>query len=205
MTFSSGGTGDDEFKGNSGNDVLLGGDGNDALKGEDGNDILWGGAGDDDARGGKGDDVVFGGAGDDDLRGGAGADTLYGGRGDDTLSGGSGEDILYGSGDDTFLFNAPSEGGDSIMDFSSGHDVLAFDGSAFVVDHDAQTGMIDSSEFAVIDGFTDAGDAGSSDAAFIFDSSSGDLFYDQGGAADGYTLVANLDDANIVDSDFRIA
>ncbi len=61
---------------------------------------------------------VTGGSGADVLKGGAGADTLCGGAGADTLSGGAGGDL--------FVYKTQGQGGDTITDFTSGSDKLAF-------------------------------------------------------------------------------
>ena len=214
--------GDDSISGGSGVDILYGGGGQDAPasgSGEDilyggGGDVLYGGTGDDTISGGPGDDSLHSGAGDDTLTGGAGADILeggaggdvvYGGEGGDVLSGGGGEDILYGgSGRDAFVFDSVNDAGDVIGDFQTGRDVLAFNGSAFTVDHDADTGMIDPAAFQVVPDFDASTPGPTASAAFVFDSSSGDLYFDQGGTGEGYTLIANIEDAVVADTDFRI-
>jgi Ca2+-binding RTX toxin-like protein len=75
-------------------------------------------------------DIYFGGAGTDTITGdshaeiligGAGNDSLTAGRGDDTLIGGSGSDTLTGNGgNDIFKFVTPTDGEDTITDFSTG-------------------------------------------------------------------------------------
>ena len=72
--------------------IKLGTNGNDTLTGTKKGDIISGRDGNDVIKGGKGDDILGGDAGKD------------------TLSGGSGENI--------FVFSSPSEGIDSILDFS---------------------------------------------------------------------------------------
>jgi len=57
---------------------LIGGEGEDDLKGEDGNDVLVGGNAKDKLEGGDDDDVLIGGNGADDLDGGNGDDILIG-------------------------------------------------------------------------------------------------------------------------------
>ncbi|MEE8489436.1 MAG: type I secretion C-terminal target domain-containing protein [Acidimicrobiia bacterium] len=55
------------------------------------------------------------------LKGNGDSDTIFGGGGDDILVGNGGADILTGgTGSDTFDFNAITEGGDTITDFSTG-------------------------------------------------------------------------------------
>lgn len=68
--------------------------------------------------------VLFeGNGGDDVLKGGAAADRLVGGLGADELTGGGGADH--------FIWDAPVEGGDVLIDFQPGIDNLEFDGAAF--------------------------------------------------------------------------
>ena len=224
-----GGAGDDHVDGDSGDDILWGGEGDDRLHGGSGTDTVdysdttegvFVDLEEQEATGAE--------SGTDDLRsienvtGGAPATTpllataaptclpvvlvttLCTVAAATTLIGGSGEDMLYGGdGADTFLYEQASDGGDQIMDFESGEDTLAFSQSAFVVDHDTLTGEISADEFAVIDGFG-SDQSGGADSAFVFDSTSGEVFYDQGGG-EGYTLVADLgENVELTSNDFRI-
>jgi len=123
----AGGDGDDTLIGGNGNDWLFGGNGDDLLLGGNGDDILFGDMGDDRLFGGEGNDVLFGGNGNDTLVGGPGGDMLFGGNGDDLLYGGQGQDILTGGpGSDTFHYQCPTEGGDTIADFTPDEDKLSF-------------------------------------------------------------------------------
>jgi Ca2+-binding RTX toxin-like protein len=71
--------------------------------------------------------IIDGGAGDDILFGFALGDTLIGGDGNDWLVGGQGNDILTGGGgDDYFVYNAITDAGDRIYDFTVGTDKLVF-------------------------------------------------------------------------------
>lgn len=80
---------------------------------------LSGGAKDDRLDGRGGNDRIEGGAGNDVLLGGAGADRVSGGAGRDVIEGGAGADMLAGgAGPDVFVFAAPRDGGDRILDFS---------------------------------------------------------------------------------------
>ncbi|MFH1915036.1 MAG: FG-GAP-like repeat-containing protein [Pseudomonadota bacterium] len=122
-----GGDGHDVLVGGQGDDWLIGGRGNDLLLGGYGHDVLFGDQGDDRLFGGSGNDVLFGGSGNDTLVGGPGGDILLGGSGDDLLYGGKGQDILKGgAGSDTFHYQSPTEGGDTIADFTPGEDKLSF-------------------------------------------------------------------------------
>jgi uncharacterized delta-60 repeat protein len=111
--------------GTTGNDTLSGGIDNDRLRGGDGVDVLNGNSGDDLLEGGNGADALNGGRGNDFLRGDAGNDTLTGGSGNDVLIGGAGADSLTGgTGRDTFVLYSQTEGGDTIVDFEDGFDLI---------------------------------------------------------------------------------
>lgn len=138
--------GDDYIDGLSGNDNLYGEAGNDTLLGYFGNDYL---------NGGSGNDYLDGEADDDILEGLTGDDILYGGAGNDSLLGYAGNDYLNGSdGADTFVFYSPSEGIDTIADFTSSVDQIQVSTIGFGIGFD---------EFN----------------RFTYDSSTGALFFDQ--------------------------
>ena len=155
---------------------------------------MYGGAGNDTIRGDSGDDFIYGGAGDDNINGGDGNDYIVGGSGADTLKG--------GKGDDTFRFESLDDLGDTITDYKAGDDELSFDSDAFNVSFDASTGMLDASEFEEID--SSAGETASGDAAFVFDTSTDELYYDQSGSGQGYSLVANIEDGDIDANEIKI-
>ena len=195
---------DDFLFGNAGNNVLFGGDGDDVLAGGAGNDTLNGGAGSMDAAdysdavegimvslsvttaqetGGAGTDTLknveklIGGDFDDSLTGDSLDNVLTGGLGADTLDGGSGNDLLSGdAGNDTFLFSS-LDGTDTLEDFMSGADGLAFAGAVF-----AELATLNQ---AVSDGhgFIGVGETpADGDDYLIYDSVSGALYYDASGA-----------------------
>lgn len=144
----SGGSGNDVFSGGAGDDRVDGGAGNDRTAGSFGNDTVIGGSGDDTMGGGAGRDLMHGGAGDDVIGAGSFDDTVNGGAGDDFIGGGHGDDLLRGQdgadtinpgfgndtitggdGRDTFVFNATSGGGRTVItDFQDGFDTLRFTG-----------------------------------------------------------------------------
>jgi Ca2+-binding RTX toxin-like protein len=188
-----GGSGNDELYGGNGDDILTGDDGQDKLYGDDGNDILRGGNGDDTLMGGKGDDrlegqqgndqlmggqgndILFGEQGNDYLTGGQGNDSLIGGIGDDTLDGGLGIDTLTGgSGFDVFRFNGRKEGSDTITDFLSGSDKIFVSAIDF-------GGSLVAGSFISLDQFTLGVSAIDASDRFIYDKTTGNLFFDSDG------------------------
>jgi len=73
------------------------------------------------AIGGSARDLMYGNEVGNRLEGRGGNDVIKGFGGNDTLIGGTGADQLFGGeGDDLFVYNAPDEGGDTIMDWNSG-------------------------------------------------------------------------------------
>ena len=176
-----------------------------------GNDTISSGAGIDLLLGGDGDDAINGGAGNDSgltnfatsvggtigaqragLFGGAGNDTLNGEAGDDFLNGDIGNDILSGgSGSDQFVFDsgvvfAASSGVDRITDFSVSADRIVLDKTTFTALTTVAGSTLNASEFAVVNSaINGASLAGSSVARIVFNSATGDLFYNQDGSVSG--------------------
>jgi Ca2+-binding RTX toxin-like protein len=182
-----------------GNNTLDGGAGNDTLSasGSTGNNLLSGGDGNDylnisgstfgpysDSSRSSGNNTLNGGAGDDTLSasGSTGNNTLDGGSGNDTLIGGNGNDSLIGgSGTDTFGFNGYNEGVDSIYDFNATNELIQVSASGF--GGELSTPSLSASQFT-IGTFTTTGDQ-----RFIYDDSTGGLFFDQDGSDTGFAQV----------------
>ncbi len=169
------------------NDIIIGGAGNDYLYGDDpiyydmssfrSNDTLIGGAD---------NDYLYGGVGNDYLDGGTGDDTLYGDSyysysdyGNDTLTGGTGNDTFafenyaYFYGYDQASF--ADRGVSIITDFTSGQDqiqLFGFDGLT-----------PDSFAFASV---TSDQEAATNGATIVYNSTNGNLFYNQDGMTDGF-------------------
>ncbi|MEM8576884.1 MAG: hypothetical protein AAGF60_03450 [Pseudomonadota bacterium] len=147
--------GNDTLVGGGGTDTLLGGDGDDRLYLDDATAEVHGGADLDvlianrstagvtldltqdtgTATGGgavalSGIETVVGSDFGDVLTGSASTNLLIGGAGDDTLSsgGGSGNRLVGGAGADTFLFTGIEAAPVVITDFTSGADMVSFDG-----------------------------------------------------------------------------
>jgi Ca2+-binding RTX toxin-like protein len=109
------------------------------------------------------------------ITGNAGNNTLNGGAGNDTLIGGAGIDTLTGStGGDRFVFNTKTEGKDTITDFSVVDDTIDVSKAGFGGGLTAGA-VITAAQFRL---GTAAGD--SSDR-FIYNKSTGGLFFDLDG------------------------
>lgn len=112
-----------------------------------------------------------GSAASDRLTGGSGNDTLIGGMGSDTLNGGGGAD--------GFSFSSPTNGIDTITDFSVLDDTIFVSASGFGGGLVAGA-VITADQFAIGSAAADASDR------FIYNSATGALFFDvdgSGGAA----------------------
>ncbi|MBD2452196.1 calcium-binding protein [Nostoc sp. FACHB-152] len=160
--------------GNSLNNTLTGNNSANTLAGRDGNDQLLGLAGQDTLDGGNGNDTLDGGAGNDELIGGVGADVLTGGEGRDNF-------LLripnYNSYDPYYrypYFNPPSDGFDTITDYSIADDKLVVSIAEFGL---AQPlGILKSNIFRLGSSATSASER------FIYDQSTGNLFFDTDGS-----------------------
>lgn len=155
-------------------------DGADRARGFGGNDKIYGFGGSDVLSGDKGNDKLFGGNGADSLYGNSGADTLLGETGIDILRGGAGADV--------FAFTkSGATNRDIIIDFSAADDALHFDNNAFTAF--AYTGQLKAS------GFVAGTAAGDSNDRFIYQKSTGNLWYDKDGSGSAAkVLVAELAD-----------
>ncbi len=144
-------------------------DGNDTILGNGGRDVLFGGTGNDSIDGGAGRDKLVGDIDDDILTGGAGRDTLVGGKGDDILTGGGGADV--------FQRSRINMGIDIITDFQVDVDRLSFSGRGFGDD-------LVSGSVLTEDQFTIGTGAVDSNTRFIYDDTTGDLFFDTDGTGE---------------------
>jgi len=157
------GSGNDRLIGNSAANSLISGNGNDTLNGLSGNDTLVGG---------NGNDRLIGGTGDDRLLGGAGNDTLYGGGGNDSLTGGAGAD--------TFVFNTALGVGnvDRVTDFSVVDDTIRLENAVF-------TGLANGALTAAAFVANTKGLAGDASDRIIYETDTGNLFFDADGTGSG--------------------
>lgn len=176
-----GGDGDDTAYGGSGRDTIFGGSGADRLDGDSSNDRLYGEGGADRLYGGSGNDYLSGGSSRDRLYGQTGNDTLKGGSGNDTLNGGSGSDRMTGgSGDDVFVFSngLGSSNIDRITDFNPADDIIHLDDAVF---GGLALGALSASTFVA----NTSGQATSSSHRIIYETDTGNLYYDSNGSASG--------------------
>ncbi len=128
--------------------------------------------------GNDGNNLLHGLGANDKLIGGAGADTLVGGTGRDVLNGGTGADW--------FLFEAPNQGPDVVVDFVSGLDRLAMMAADFGTG--LVPGALAAEHFVAHASSLASSAAGTSQ--FIYNTAAGLLLFDPDGA--GGTAAARL-------------
>ncbi|WP_306557890.1 calcium-binding protein [Nostoc sp. 'Peltigera malacea cyanobiont' DB3992] len=199
----NGGVGNDILyvSGSADDNLLDGGDGNDFLSvfsDASGENTLNGGVGDDtlDVSSSTGNNLLDGGDGNDSLiasyalgnntlKGGNGDDTLRGGIGDAIIIGGKGNDRLFGEGGtDTFVFSSFDEGLDLIRDFGAvnePNELIQVSAGGF--GGGLSAGVLKASQFTLGESAT------TSTQRFIYNSTTGALFFDQDGSAGEFTQV----------------
>lgn len=198
--------GNDSVDGGAGNDTIRGGNGADTLEGGEGADVLQysgstagvsidlneDGSGMQQASGGDAEGDVISGFEhvyatnhSDNLIGNDDRNILYGYGGDDTLEGGDAKDVLRGgAGADVFEFKADLTSGneDRIIDYEVGTDEIHLDSSVFA---ELSAGALDASQFHS----NTTGLAESADHRVIYDSSTGELFYDSDGTGSAEAVL----------------
>lgn len=205
--------GDDTINGLGGNDVILAG-------ATGGTDVVDGGAGRDSIEfkgaatsavvvdfvagtitGGSDGSITFTGIErvvtgnfDDQLTGDGAAQNLTGQAGSDTLAGAGGVDTLWGGGgDDEFIFREMGSGNaDRISDFASGSDGILLDDAAFTAIGGVGTFGAGDDRFAA----NASGTAQDGSDRVVYDTSSGQLYYDADGSGSGAAqLIATVQGA----------
>jgi VCBS repeat-containing protein len=151
-------------------------------------------------------DTITGSASSDQLRGGGGNDAINGLAGDDRIAGGTGADILTGGADnDTFVFDSAPNAVDSVTDFNASGsaasgDLIELSRGTFTALSTASGSTLSAAEFASSDG-GGAGDVVGAGVHVIYDSATGNLYYDADGlSAANRTLVATLTLSNPADT-----
>lgn len=212
--------------GSDGNDVLRGEGGRDSLTGGLGDDWINGGASIDTAifsgenaavvnlllkgaqdtgygldtliavenvSSGNGADRLTGSNTANSLNGGNGDDTIDGRAGDDTISGGAGADDLTGSaGLDTFIFDTELGAGniDEITDFKVVDDTIHLENAIFTL---LSTGALSSTAFLA----NTTGLATDALNRIVFETDTGNLFYDADGSGAGAAVQFAVLDAGL--------
>lgn len=119
------------------------------------------------------------------MTGNSGVNILFGGTGNDTLNGAEGNDILIGGGGaDTFLFAAApgAANADRILDFASGTDQIVLDGLFHADTGPSGTLTASDGRFWAAAGAVSGHDE---DDRIVFNTSTGDLWYDADGSGGG--------------------
>ena len=159
---------------------------------------------------GSGDDLIFGRGDNDTIFAGSGNDTVMGQNGNDRIHGGSGNDVLTGGtggsdNNDTFVFDTAlnaSTNVDAITDFAANNvDKIELDQSVFAAL--SVSASLAGQNFSANAG----GNAADADDFILYDTSTGNLYYDADGNGDGAAkiLFATLTATGTVDAtDFRV-
>lgn len=196
-----GGDGNDILTVRSGNAILRGGRGDDLLLPGSGNNFLDGGDGSDtvsyqDFSAGLTINLASGEARHDgsvdtiisigNAIAGSGDDTIIGNDNVNRLVGGAGHDVLTGGGSgDSFIFNTPTEGSDTITDFAHGSDRIGLSRAGFGLDA-LPTGTLAASHFAL-------GSPTNGQQNVLYDPSTGDVSFDaDGNGPNAATPLAHL-------------
>ncbi|WP_322732074.1 calcium-binding protein [Nostoc sp. ChiQUE01b] len=109
-------------------------------------------------------------------------DLIVGSNGNDTLRGGKGNDSLIGgNGTDTFVFYDYNEGVDDLYDFNATNDLIQI--LAFSFAGGLSKGSLSANQFTV------GTSATTSNQRFIYDFTTGGLYFDQDGSAAGFSQV----------------
>ncbi|MBI4780752.1 MAG: hypothetical protein HY785_05455 [Oscillatoriophycideae cyanobacterium NC_groundwater_1537_Pr4_S-0.65um_50_18] len=172
-------------------DVISGHGGDDQIFAGTGYDWVYGGSGNDIISGEAADDLLFGNEGNDIINGGLGNDEVIGDSGRDALVGGVGEDLLVGGfGSDFFIFNNLfADGIDKIGDFEITRDYIVVDINFAGY---ANTGLIPNTNITA-DQFRQGTAAIDANDRFIYDSTTGNLFFDPDGiGSTAQTQIATL-------------
>ena len=206
------GAGNDTLVANGGNDLMIGGSGHATFVVGSGNDHIVGGSGANtvdfsvqasavnvNLSTGKAITALGGGhtiVGVQDVIGSNFNDTIIGNAHDNVIAGGLGHDVLTGGeGNDTFVLKSPVDGGDTITDFTTSHDSICLDATAFGL---AGGACKVGENFSIIADHFDGTNAGANtafaagQASLIYSAADHTLYFDSNGAPEGYTAVATL-------------
>jgi Ca2+-binding RTX toxin-like protein len=131
--------------------------------------------------------LILGNASANTLKGTAGSDTMFGLGGNDVIIGGGGNDLLIGgAGNDHFRFTAKTDGIDTIVDFTSGVDVVEFSRAAFgnhLAVNNLNTGILNPTHFTLDTAPTTSG------PVFSYLTATHTLYYDADGSGAGAAVA----------------
>ena len=151
-------------------------------------------------------DTITGSTSNDQLRGGGGNDVINGLAGADRIVGGAGADTLTGdAGSDTFVFDSAPNAVDFITDFNASGsaasgDLIELSLGTFTALSTASGSTLSATEFTSLNG-GGAGDTVGAGVHVIYDSATGNLYYDADGlSAANRTLAATLTLSNSADT-----
>ncbi|MDZ8086445.1 MAG: cadherin-like domain-containing protein, partial [Nostoc sp. DedQUE12b] len=128
--------------------------------------------------------TLTGGDGHDSLFGNSGNDTLFGSAGDDLIAGGVGRDVLTGeTGQDSFNLTGTRIGGyDMIADFTLGEDTILISKAEF--------GLVQSQNTTLDSGLFRLGTTAiAASDRFIYDKTTGNLFFDADGTGNAAQVI----------------
>ena len=157
-----------------------------------GRDVIASSSGIETLNGGTGNDLLFGNGGADTINGEAGGDLLVGGAGTDSLNGGDDSDVMVGGADsDTFIFNSGLSAAtnvDTIRDFdANAADKIHLDESIFAA---FSTPPIAGTPLAAANFAANVGGAaGDSNDFILYDTATGNLYYDADGNGAGARIL----------------
>lgn len=215
-----GGNGDDTITGCTENDTINGGAGNDNILGDNGTDTINGDAGDDMITAGSGNDTIDGGDGNDFIIGGGGADSINGGAGNDellvspllasgdpaaVLNGGAGMDTIHGS------LGGILTGGTEADIFNFDATKVGPGNTATITDFQLGVDLIDLTSFNADGLLSIAANIGTATAGaiVIYDTTTGNLYYDADGAGTGnaeiqFATLTGVVVPQLTDADFTL-
>ncbi|MFN6465133.1 MAG: calcium-binding protein [Nostoc sp. DedVER02] len=112
-------------------------------------------------------------------------DNIVGTNGNDTLTGGDGgnDSLIGGNGIDTFGFNDYNGGVDTIYDFNATNELIQIDVDAARFGGGLSKGSLQTSQFTI------GTSATTSNQRFIYDDSTGGLYFDLDGSAGDFTQI----------------
>jgi Ca2+-binding RTX toxin-like protein len=146
----------------------------------------------------SGDDVIYALGQNDIILAGSGNDTVFGQGADDQINGGDGNDVLTGAGgNDTFVFDTTLNAVtnvDRIQDFeANGNDKIHLDDDIFSAFSVAGNTTLAAGNFAANSGGNAAAGAAGTDDYILYDTATGNLYYDaDGNGAGAKVLFATL-------------